>query len=892
MENKILLNSKKSKYSVNKEENLAINLSSKSRIIPYNDVSTKFNLYNLYNEERDNSDKYRIILTVNPICSNVLLNMRTEVVKGEGGDNCETLVGDATFTGISSINNASLDWKQAIRDTEYTHPQEWKDGKPIVYHCGLDILNNHLLRQNGFIYVASAGTSGVFNTIYDYVRDLNGKTVEEATGVDSKTQPIHLYQYDTILTMYNAYINRVKEENGWYGFKNSANIDIPNAAKTGVGGGLFTINKIMNNNKPCEFIDFYPDRSLYSFIPKVNKYRHRVEKNWDYCLTYPYEKDYKKLHQVCQPEISTAITVDGGNDAIRIINAEVFNTASGFECVRFKSMFKHTIKAKDYITLFYKNGDTLVKRPLRIKIYSVGDLDGKDKDRYFSIRMSDIADTFGNRDGKVVFRDGDLKPTEEVAQFFYKKSIEGYDCHYYFRKFKKIDCNSEINKLAFGENIYGDRMAQIVFTDVVDTMGLVDHNGKPLTELYLTIIKRNKGYEEWYDKGNYRGEDVEFSHCFGKVTSGLDMPTDEDCYQYNVRRLHNVDLEAFSSIYKSQTKAVFGNVLSKKITPLEDDITISNDTFYGDIVEYDIINMKETVLEHVYYRFNTAQRETANSGYCDILYDRLDYDDYDKNINQSGVDGFKITSGNMNTTNYGTLPTGHTSLDNLFAGNIQPEGYYYNPHYKIKIKEVSEEVTTASGRTMNYKSANVITDISGDTYAIIQLSSRYSLIKDTIIGFYNYETNKLMWGSLSAFTLNDKGEEITVLMAESVNQTELYTAFRDRKIYVILTSNEIAPYATYLSGSHSFVWREIKPMSSLVEGEDLYSMPFTNGCHYINQNINLFLKRQDPRNEYFLLSPEEKSGVVSPLRVYKVWGWDVVDTSSSEYNDGIGQLCV
>ena len=37
------------------------------------------------------------------------------------------------------------------------------------------------------------------------------------------------------------------------------------------------------------FIDLYPDRSLFSFIPKENKSRNRLENNWDYCLTYPFE---------------------------------------------------------------------------------------------------------------------------------------------------------------------------------------------------------------------------------------------------------------------------------------------------------------------------------------------------------------------------------------------------------------------------------------------------------------------------------------------------------------------------------------------------------------------------------------------------------------------------
>lgn len=36
-----------------------------------------------------------------------------------------------------------------------------------------------------------------------------------------------------------------------------------------------------------DFVDMYPDRSLYSFVPKFNSKRKRIEKNWDYYITYP-----------------------------------------------------------------------------------------------------------------------------------------------------------------------------------------------------------------------------------------------------------------------------------------------------------------------------------------------------------------------------------------------------------------------------------------------------------------------------------------------------------------------------------------------------------------------------------------------------------------------------
>ena len=45
--------------------------------------------------------------------------------------------------------------------------------------------------------------------------------------------------------------------------------------------------KVINNRKPCDFIDMYPTRDLFYFDPKYNPYRQRLEKNWHYFLSYP-----------------------------------------------------------------------------------------------------------------------------------------------------------------------------------------------------------------------------------------------------------------------------------------------------------------------------------------------------------------------------------------------------------------------------------------------------------------------------------------------------------------------------------------------------------------------------------------------------------------------------
>ena len=71
--------------------------------------------------------------------------------------------------------------------------------------------------------------------------------------------------------------------------------------------------------------------------------------------------------------------------------------------------------------------------------------------------------------------------------------------------------------------------------------------------------------------------------------------------------------------------------------PLETGITLFDNeekrdepyVFLGDIIEFNKVSFTETVIEKVYHRFNTAQRECLkNDKYFDINYDELSGDIY------------------------------------------------------------------------------------------------------------------------------------------------------------------------------------------------------------------------------------------------------------------------
>ena len=117
---------------------------------------------------------------------------------------------------------------------------------------------------------------------------------------------------------------------------------------------------------------------------------------------------------------------------------------------------------------------------------------------------------------------------------------------------------------------------------------------------------------------------------------------DDESTDYNVRKLYNVFVDdcANPEEYKNGLISILSDAptgdFSGTPMPLESAITIDINSedykseFYGDIVEFSKVDFREKVIEKVYHRFNTAQRECVkNDKYFDIHYDDLVGDIYD-----------------------------------------------------------------------------------------------------------------------------------------------------------------------------------------------------------------------------------------------------------------------
>lgn len=378
-----------------------------------------------------------------------------------------------------------------------------------------------------------------------------------------------------------TYVQAIKrfliEKDGWFGYQD------PDITKSGF----------------CNFIDMEPKRERFSFISDIKPFTGtNPVKNWELTITYPKTAD--KTHNMVVGGLLIA-------DAVPVVVATRNMVAFGMPCLH-----NLTIGSSVLITgTTGFNGEHVVVR--------TGLDNGDLKNYYFVI--------------DVPFASGTIGGSSRM-----KRKFGGQESEYYFRKFRKVPTTSapiieiddyEAYKLGFSENIYTDPISQFVFNEDIDVTDLTDNLGRPVSELYLSIIKTNS------------------AGLFGRVSSGFETPF--------MSRLNTSGTNTYLRNIPAINKIHNGLTPFITHTPLETTLSINSLEYYGDLVEYNTNEVKETILAEISHRFNTLNRETAPT---------LTY-----------VSGL------------GLPPT--TSVATLGA---RQEGYFYKAHNLITIREFSSYV--------------------------------------------------------------------------------------------------------------------------------------------------------------------------------------------------------
>lgn len=451
-----------------------------------------------------------------------------------------------------------------------------------------EIFNNE--RDNSKLYRIIQTLSPLFsNVLFNLSGDKGPSNFFTTTN---NISPIKEYGYETFdgfvfkndpydntisqLTYLNSLSKNLKEQNGWFGFYN------PDIKK----GSL------------CSFYDLEPTRDRFDLNSSLNI------KNWEFTITYPYKSE------------NTHHLVNGG---LLITNAELV-VIGGVNMISFGTAVPHNLNVGDMVRLTNMpnssmNGD--------YSVITLG-LNSDSLETFFVVNIDTTNAVFGNS-----FTTGRLK------RLYY-----GNEVTYYFRKLKKVKSFETQNELsvnsydcfplAFSNTIYGDQNYQIVINEDIDISDLTDNLGRPLSELFLTIIKTDS------------------DGMFTKTISGLDFEN----YPGNVGT-QTIGQRSVSNIRKMHTINTPLAPFDSHV-PLESDININDSEFYGDICEYSKFEAKETILTSVMHRFNTINRETTTV--------------------------VPVTGLNIN--------------------GPRNEGYIYNPHFMIKIRQFSNYTESGDANTV------------------------------------------------------------------------------------------------------------------------------------------------------------------------------------------------
>lgn len=1004
MDTKIFLQGFDSKKSVNTSEGLNMSLRGKRKLLPTNDVDEVISQYDQYSEERKNCSIIRLTCQVNPICSNVLFNRVSEIVRDEGssevtyvnygvlnGRIAETtqsisdniMYKDRTMpfwsgntmryqqTDPSIQNRSKTDTISNVRTSETTHnanrtlnvdssshpTNSIRDmqlsNDDYIYHCGLDVFNNHLIRSTTFKTVCKmpdnqdVSISGytAFNTIADLMRDVNGfKVIEKlpfpvSAGIPehAKFIPMHLYEYDDILTFNKAVEERLLDTfNGWLGFNNRPKIksyEVPSVAFTANTREVeLKIERPIMYMNGGDFVDMYPDRSLYSFVPKYNSYRNRFEKNWNYCVTYP-----------------SSSTTEGFDDIIERSNnsmkALYFNentrADNGTKQLIIYSIAKHGLSVGDTVNIYNntvdESGNTIntkiidnaeVKEIVDDYIFTVFNADVQIS-RYWvelteddlqqdsiTIRIND-EDTKFNVDRKTLryyYRGNDtsvkyyvVSPHKYVnfdndAQHLsYKKVVNDIECDYYVRIFSKIpnfknasadtsseyqiykndaelihtyqdhiyDFESHVSRLAFAKNVYTDEVGEIIFTDDINIANLKDNLGRPLSEIYLTIVKNNDGYKEWYgydfnaqkeggqvtrdwQRTAITAETVEYSHCFGRIRCGIET-CDESNIDNTINSIYKLNEMRFPQGYNIDNINGEREYVDPDYFIEEHEVYFDGDRhYYGDLSYYDNYNAVERHIQPIMQRFNSGQRESSQASssgyYYTFIYDEITNDDYDKE------DKYVIKANKVEECN--------TKL----------EGYYYNPHYQIPIKTFDKlQSILPDFLTMR----SLINTVDGAKITVLEnhylsLGDK-SMIYDMVHNRYYYCTTVRGENDNNrVFTCriyDEDGHE--VIFNDLYNSYNVdvddpaYDASSDISNFKLfkIDNLDIPSYARILKdGTCRFIWRNILNNGFNLSDDTVEEYPFTNGAFYINKKVDLYLRRQDPHDDWGLYCDDDIEG--------------------------------
>jgi len=888
---KIMMAGAKSKQAVPAGTKLNIGVERDFHLLENIDYKGTVDTYQVYLDERDACTLYRLIVTIDPVCTNVLFNP------------CSIIV-DKDYTRIFNEDESSTPATALIYE-----PDKGKDkNPPITYFCGYDIFDNVQFRTTRFQRAKK------LDSLVPLKPDPDVLPLED----DEENEPlIHVYTLDDITDVHTAANNYLVEYDGWISFKNPNKLTIYQLKfndKTDYEYDKIAIDKedpddrlekeryflpFASEHANCDTIDMFPKREMFSFNPMVEynvnpetfKYERcqfLKEENWRYFITYPYRNDFEHW----------LVTGEDGENGIPIIFGKKleaddkenikFNVPVG----KFTTAYPHNLQRSDRI---YLTSDQ--------KEYTVLDIEDK-RTAYLWIEGVNTSD-----------------PVWDNARI--RRIVNNTKSDYYIRVFRKLpnwkfeeeeitpknfEDRLEVNNteftnskqaLSYATTIFTDSISQIVFTDSININLLTDNRCRPLTEMYLTILKNNEGDKQW-TSGSWGSYETKYQRFWSKNTVGFELtnlkekdmvqPTlnDKSTYETNypsVFYLHNLQeapggewqegeagppqkIEIIDKQvepaqeqpgYTKNIEFVYSPKslqTSENLGDVDDEETVE---FYGDIAEWSPGDFQETVLAPVCYRFNTTSRESFEWADKMMVFHQIWQDDEDRGYDPDTgatllTDEYDPETGDESEGPDYEIPETLDDCNDLYSNGTKfvyrgymnigprPEGYYHRAHHKIPFKWYSNKLRQKTGKEIKVK-----------------IMQPENCVDEPMIAFITYTKHSLMSRDVIRIHINDKEpndppcDKLFRVTCPAIDRAKFLIPMDDEimaagKDGITITHylEEIPTWAQKLEDG-SYVWRNIllNDEQDSTHAEDQHEeFPFTNGHFYVHNLIKFYLRRQ------------------------------------------------
>jgi hypothetical protein len=384
-------------------------------------------------------------------------------------------------------------------------------------------------------------------------------------GIDQKNRPLPLNNVNSVINQSEVFDSeRVDSEK--YSFLGSIRQVMSNVLINITGERSYQsvtqISNSLNLNSPKEIINetdgwfSYRNSTCNSTEFKPNKsdllmINNGLKDNWTLDITYPYSGTSNTLYFNTNDDQLFPVYLVDGI-AIHSVQNVVMG---GQNMTLFELPIKHGLFDGDEILI---TGNTIYDGIHTI--FKVGDDENGRLDNTFIINIYFPIPTIQNTFGSI------------------KRIVNNIPSQYILRHFKKITKPNDVDfyYASFSKTYFNDDVISFNTNSEINLLNYRDYLNRPITEVYLSVVKNKTGvgYGFW-----------------GDLKSGLQ--TNVPKVNYDIRQINEctgttIDLGLVNSF---------------------------DDTFLGDIVDYNEGDLTERVLVEVNHRFNSINR--YENGYCE-----------------------------------------------------------------------------------------------------------------------------------------------------------------------------------------------------------------------------------------------------------------------------------